>query len=116
MGTRKVYKEKLRNGNLYHDLTINPGLGFARCPRCLSLLIPDFDKAEWTITSVLHDATAVDHSFSPSFVLLVGRNNNNKPQCSNLQFVVTCMCTSTFCLLEVSWFFIFILEKCELLV
>ncbi|XVE75762.1 hypothetical protein DITRI_Ditri12bG0118700 [Diplodiscus trichospermus] len=59
MGTREVYEEKLRNGNLYHDPTINPGLGSARCPRCLSLLNPDSDKAEWTITSVLHDATAV---------------------------------------------------------
>ncbi|GMI63352.1 Retarded Embryo Development 1 [Hibiscus trionum] len=59
MGTREVYEEKLRNGNLYHDPTINPGLGSARCPRCLSLLNPDPDKAEWTITSVLHDATAV---------------------------------------------------------
>ncbi|PPD90469.1 hypothetical protein GOBAR_DD12585 [Gossypium barbadense] len=49
------------NGNLHHDPTINPGLGFARCPRCLSLLNPDSDKAEWTITSVLEDATAVVH-------------------------------------------------------
>ncbi|KAB2086927.1 hypothetical protein ERO13_A04G053100v2 [Gossypium hirsutum] len=59
MGTREVYEEKLRNGNLHHDPTINPGLGSARCPRCLSLLHPDSDKAEWTITSVLEDATAV---------------------------------------------------------
>ncbi|XP_022746346.1 uncharacterized protein LOC111296351 [Durio zibethinus] len=59
MGTREVYEEKLRNGNLYHDPTIKPGLGSARCPRCLSLLNPDSDKAEWTITSVLRDATAV---------------------------------------------------------
>ncbi|KAH1039234.1 hypothetical protein J1N35_040977 [Gossypium stocksii] len=59
MGTREVYEEKLRNGNLHHDPTINPGLGSARCPRCLSLLNPDSDKAEWTITSVLEDATAV---------------------------------------------------------
>lgn len=41
MGTREVYEEKLRSGNLYHDPTINPGLGSPRCPRCLSLLIPD---------------------------------------------------------------------------
>nr|KJB70129.1 hypothetical protein B456_011G059300 [Gossypium raimondii] len=59
MGTREVYEEKLRNGNLHHDPTINPGLGSARCPRCLSLLNPDSDKAEWTINSVLEDATAV---------------------------------------------------------
>ncbi|CAN0927584.1 hypothetical protein LINGRAHAP2_LOCUS35985 [Linum grandiflorum] len=59
MGTREVYEEKLRNGNLHHDPTINPGLGSPRCPRCLSLLDADSDKAEWTITSVLHDATAV---------------------------------------------------------
>ncbi|XVE61290.1 hypothetical protein DITRI_Ditri06bG0028100 [Diplodiscus trichospermus] len=59
MGTREVYEENLRNGNLYHDPTINPGLGSARCPRCLSLLNPDSAKPECGITSVLHDATAV---------------------------------------------------------
>lgn len=40
MGTREVYEQKLRRGNLYHDPTINPGLGCPRCPRCLSLLDP----------------------------------------------------------------------------
>lgn len=40
MGTREVYEEKLRRGNLIHDPTIKPGLGTARCPRCLSLLNP----------------------------------------------------------------------------
>ncbi len=108
MGTREVYEEKLRSGNLYHDPTINPGLGSPRCPRCLSLLIPNSVrphtlsltfvpfvfrvqclwpvwwfysyvnflvfffcfglmiqvKGEWTITSVLHDATAVVSFFS----------------------------------------------------
>ncbi|XP_028208790.1 uncharacterized protein LOC114391949 isoform X3 [Glycine soja] len=59
MGTREVYEEKLRTGNLHHDPTINPGLGSARCPRCLSLLNPNFERGEWTITPVLHDATAV---------------------------------------------------------
>lgn len=91
MGTREVYEQKLRAGNLYHDPTIKPGLGTPRCPRCLSLLNPDsvlhtlslyfanyvFEyvyltlmrffclflliqkNGEWTITSVLHDATAV---------------------------------------------------------
>ncbi|XP_062112250.1 uncharacterized protein LOC133823465 [Humulus lupulus] len=59
MGTREVYEEKLRRGNLHHDPTINPGLGAPRCPRCLSTLIPSSDKGEWAITSVLHDATAV---------------------------------------------------------
>ncbi|XP_059428410.1 uncharacterized protein LOC132162164 [Corylus avellana] len=59
MGTREVYEEKLRSGNLYHDPTINPGLGSPRCPRCLSLLIPNSLKGEWTITSVLHNATGV---------------------------------------------------------
>lgn len=59
MGTREVYEEKLRSGNLYHDPTINPGLGTPRCPRCLSLLNPNSGVGEWTITSVLHDATAV---------------------------------------------------------
>ncbi|KAG8646897.1 hypothetical protein MANES_09G039000v8, partial [Manihot esculenta] len=59
MGTREVYEQKLRTGNLHHDPTINPGLGSPRCPRCLSLLIPNSGKGEWAITSVLHDATAV---------------------------------------------------------
>lgn len=91
MGTREVYEQKLRAGNLYHDPTIKPGLGTPRCPRCLSLLNPDSvlhalslfsanyvfkyvylrlltlmclfllmqKNGEWTITSVLHDATAV---------------------------------------------------------
>ncbi|KAF5956514.1 hypothetical protein HYC85_003739, partial [Camellia sinensis] len=67
MGTREVYEEKLRSGNLYHDPTMNPGLGSPRCPRCLSLLNPNVDNGEWTITSVLHDATAVD-----TFLLLIG--------------------------------------------
>lgn len=58
MGTREVYEEKLRNGNLYHDPTINPGLGSARCPRCLSLVNPNLED-KWTITSVLHDSIAV---------------------------------------------------------
>ncbi|CAL1381457.1 unnamed protein product [Linum trigynum] len=59
MAIREVYEEKLRYGNLHHDPTINPSLGTPRCPRCLSLLDADSDKGEWTITSVLHDATAV---------------------------------------------------------
>ncbi|XP_020235778.1 uncharacterized protein LOC109815460 [Cajanus cajan] len=59
MGTREVYEEKLRSGNLHHDPTLNPGLGSARCPRCLSLLNPNSERGEWTITPVLHDATAV---------------------------------------------------------
>ncbi|KAL0359401.1 UNVERIFIED_CONTAM: hypothetical protein Sangu_0789500 [Sesamum angustifolium] len=59
MGTREVYEEKLRRGNLHHDPTIKPGLGSARCPRCLSLLNPTKENSEWKITPVLHDATAV---------------------------------------------------------
>ncbi|XP_050226486.1 uncharacterized protein LOC126676346 [Mercurialis annua] len=59
MGTREVYEQKLRSGNLDHDPTINPGLGSPRCPRCLSLLIPNSVRGEWTMTPVLHDATAV---------------------------------------------------------
>ncbi|KAH9614141.1 hypothetical protein KSS87_021788 [Heliosperma pusillum] len=60
MGTREVYEEKLRTGNLYdHDPTINPGLGTPRCPRCLSLLDSHYKNGEWAITSVLHDATTV---------------------------------------------------------
>ncbi|XP_031127911.1 uncharacterized protein LOC116029983 [Ipomoea triloba] len=59
MGTREVYEERLRTGNLYHDPTIKPGLGSARCPRCLSLLNPTSGNAEWRITPVLHDFTTV---------------------------------------------------------
>ncbi|CAF1871171.1 BnaC04g48030D [Brassica napus] len=59
MGTREVYEEKLRRGNLDYDPTMIPGLGSARCPRCLSLLNPNPEKGEWTLASVLHDAAAV---------------------------------------------------------
>ncbi|KAL8041605.1 hypothetical protein ABFX02_10G176000 [Erythranthe guttata] len=61
MGTREVYEEKLRRGNLHHDPTMKPGLGTARCPRCLSLLNPNNVRgnSEWKVTPVLHDATAV---------------------------------------------------------
>ncbi|ONK69367.1 uncharacterized protein A4U43_C05F22110 [Asparagus officinalis] len=59
MGTREVYEEKLRSANLHYDPTINPGLGSARCPRCLSLIDPNSRYGEWTITSVLHDLSAV---------------------------------------------------------
>ncbi|XP_047253486.1 uncharacterized protein LOC107845186 isoform X1 [Capsicum annuum] len=59
MGTREVYEEKLKRGNLQFDPTIKPGLGSARCPRCLSLLNSDSKSGEWAITPVLHDFTAV---------------------------------------------------------
>ncbi|GFQ04357.1 hypothetical protein PHJA_002579600 [Phtheirospermum japonicum] len=59
MGTREVYEEKLRRGNLQHDPTLKPGLGSARCPRCLSLLNPPKENSEWKIAPILHDATAV---------------------------------------------------------
>nr|XP_009775671.1 PREDICTED: uncharacterized protein LOC104225545 isoform X2 [Nicotiana sylvestris] len=59
MGTREVYEEKLKRGNLDYDPTIKPGLGSARCPRCLSLLNPTSKSGEWAITPVLHDVTAV---------------------------------------------------------
>ncbi|KAM5552717.1 hypothetical protein ABKV19_025096 [Rosa sericea] len=59
MGTGEVYEQKLRSGNLHHDPTMKPGLDTPRCPRCLSLLDHDSGKGEWTITHVLHDATAV---------------------------------------------------------
>lgn len=58
MGTREVYEEKLRSGNLYHDPTINPGLGSARCPRCLSLVNPNLEEKR-VITSVLQDFIVV---------------------------------------------------------
>ncbi|KAL0555219.1 hypothetical protein IC582_009158 [Cucumis melo] len=59
MGTREVYEQRLRSGNLYHEPTMNPGLGSPRCPRCFSLLKPDPDKSEWAVNPVLHDVTAV---------------------------------------------------------
>lgn len=41
MGTREVYEEKLRRGNVHdYDPTMKPGLGSPRCPRCFSLLNP----------------------------------------------------------------------------
>ncbi|KAI3838452.1 hypothetical protein MKX03_013216 [Papaver bracteatum] len=59
MGTREVYEQKLRSGNLHYDPTINPGLGSPRCPRCLSLISPNSETGEWTINGVLHGFTAV---------------------------------------------------------
>ncbi|ONK66157.1 uncharacterized protein A4U43_C06F4720 [Asparagus officinalis] len=59
MGTREVYEEKLRSADLHYDPTINPGLGSARCPRCLSHVDPNTRNGEGTITSVLHDLSAV---------------------------------------------------------
>ncbi|KAI3951592.1 hypothetical protein MKX01_018708 [Papaver californicum] len=59
MGTREVYEQKLRSGNLHYDPTINPGLGSPRCPRCLSLIGPNSETGEWSINGVLHDFTGV---------------------------------------------------------
>ncbi|KAI9153846.1 hypothetical protein LWI28_017408 [Acer negundo] len=83
MGTREVYEEKLRNGNLHHDPTINPGLGSARCPRCLSLLNRNSGKGEWTITSVLHDATAVAGSGIGSMLGAIHGFNTGIPLLQN---------------------------------
>ncbi|KAI4341286.1 hypothetical protein MLD38_026026 [Melastoma candidum] len=58
MGTREVYEQKLRSGNLRHDPTMLPGLGSPRCPRCLSLLDPQARKGE-TIAPVFRDSAAV---------------------------------------------------------
>ncbi|XP_042513649.1 uncharacterized protein LOC122088445 isoform X2 [Macadamia integrifolia] len=79
MGTREVYEQKLRSGNLYHDPTINPGLGTARCPRCLSLLNPHLEKGEWNITSVLHDAAAVAGSGAGAMLSAVHGFNTGIP-------------------------------------
>ncbi|KAI3984037.1 hypothetical protein MKX01_035164 [Papaver californicum] len=54
MGTREVYEQKLRSGNIHYDPTINPGLGIPRCPRCLSPISPNY-----SINGVLHDFIAV---------------------------------------------------------
>ncbi|KAK2454522.1 hypothetical protein QL285_002070 [Trifolium repens] len=83
MGTREVYEEKLRNGNLHHDPTINPGLGSARCPRCLSLLNPNSERGEWTITPVLHDATAVVGSGVGGMISAVHGLNRGLPYLQN---------------------------------
>ncbi|PNY11059.1 hypothetical protein L195_g007658 [Trifolium pratense] len=83
MGTRQVYEEKLRNGNLHHDPTINPGLGSARCPRCLSLLNPNSERGEWTITPVLHDATAVIGSGVGGMISAVHGLNRGLPYLQN---------------------------------
>ncbi|KAJ1432861.1 hypothetical protein SESBI_06401 [Sesbania bispinosa] len=83
MGTREVYEEKLRSGNLHHDPTLNPGLGSARCPRCLSLLNPNSERGEWTITSVLHDATAVAGSGIGGMLSTVHGLNTGLPYLQN---------------------------------
>ncbi|XP_061345459.1 uncharacterized protein LOC133291252 [Gastrolobium bilobum] len=84
MGTREVYEEKLRTGILDRDPTINPGLGSARCPRCLSLLNPDSERGEWTITSVLHDTTAVAGSGIGGMLSAVHGLNTGIPYLQNL--------------------------------
>ncbi|BBN67270.1 hypothetical protein Prudu_27S001000, partial [Prunus dulcis] len=83
MGTREVYEQKLRSGNLHHDPTMNPGLGTPRCPRCLALLDHDSDKGEWTITSVLHDATAVAGSGIGGMLSAVHGFNTGIPYLQN---------------------------------
>ncbi|KAF5201119.1 transmembrane protein [Thalictrum thalictroides] len=79
MGTREVYEEKLRSGNLHHDPTINPGLGSARCPRCLSLLNPNSETGEWTITPVLHNVTSVAGSGVGGLLSAVNGYNSGIP-------------------------------------
>ncbi|XP_073004515.1 uncharacterized protein [Typha latifolia] len=79
MGTREVYEEKLRTGNLDRDPTINPGLGSPRCPRCLSLINPKSGGSEWAITSVLHDATAVAGSGAGAMLSAVHGFNTGIP-------------------------------------
>ncbi|KEH41743.1 hypothetical protein MtrunA17_Chr1g0175861 [Medicago truncatula] len=83
MGTREVYEEKLRNGNLHFDPTLNPGVGSARCPRCLSLLNPNSERGEWTITPVLHDATAIVGSGVGGMLSAVHGLNNGLPYLQN---------------------------------
>ncbi|XP_030453041.1 uncharacterized protein LOC115674700 [Syzygium oleosum] len=83
MGTREVYEQKLRNGDLYHDPTINPGLGSPRCPRCLSLLNPQAGNGEWTITPVLHDTTAVAGSGLGALLSAVHSFNTGIPFIQN---------------------------------
>ncbi|RDX67019.1 hypothetical protein CR513_54151, partial [Mucuna pruriens] len=83
MGTREVYEEKLRSGNLHHDPTLNPGLGSARCPRCLSLINPNSEGGEWTITPVLHDATAVAGSGIGGMLSAVHGLNTGLPYLQN---------------------------------
>ncbi|KAG8077037.1 hypothetical protein GUJ93_ZPchr0006g45355 [Zizania palustris] len=81
MGTREVYEEKLRSGaHLHRDPTINPGLGSARCPRCLSLLTTNTSgEGDWAITSVLHDATAVAGSGAGAMLSAVHGFNTGIP-------------------------------------
>ncbi|OAP07819.1 hypothetical protein AXX17_AT2G39250 [Arabidopsis thaliana] len=83
MGTRQVYEEKLRRGILDYDPTMNPGLGSARCPRCLSLLNPNSEKGEWTITPVLHDAAAVAGSGIGGLLSAVHAFNTGIPYLQN---------------------------------
>ncbi|KAE8784961.1 hypothetical protein D1007_41390 [Hordeum vulgare] len=60
MGTREVYEEKLRSGtHLRRDPTINPGLGSARCPYCLSLLNPTTNSVPLDPSSSIRSAVNV---------------------------------------------------------
>lgn len=61
MGTREVYEEKLRSGNLHHDPTMNPGLGCPRCPRCLSLLDPNSVTSLSLFTFFLYNMILATH-------------------------------------------------------
>ncbi|CAN7138164.1 unnamed protein product [Brassica rapa subsp. narinosa] len=84
MGTREVYEEKLRRGNLDYDPTMNPGLGSARCPRCLSLLNPNPVSCQsLVITSVLHDAAAVAGSGIGGLLSAVHAFNTGIPYLQN---------------------------------
>lgn len=75
MGTREVYEEKLRGGNLDYDTTMNPGLGSARCPRCLSLLNPNPVSCQ-SLFQCFFLVMMVSEKKTVSFVLVIRRKEN----------------------------------------
>ncbi|XP_052113449.1 uncharacterized protein LOC107475175 [Arachis duranensis] len=76
MGTREVYEEKLRTGNLHHDPTLNPGLGTPRCPRCLSLLDPN-------VVSILSSSSSSSYSGLGGMLSVVHGLNTGLPYLQN---------------------------------
>lgn len=56
MATRAAAEDKARDlGSLYHQPTINPGLGSSRCPRCFSPIPSDSVTSGWTLAPVIRD-------------------------------------------------------------
>lgn len=54
---RAAAEDKARDlGNLYHEPTIEPGLGSSRCPRCFAPIFSDSVTSGWTLAPVIRNA------------------------------------------------------------